>query len=89
MVYVLRRLAPKRVELAKFEDRSEPIATYNIVAGRCDCPSRVPCKHPKLVDFWKEIGEPIGCAIDEDRNYYPFIDSEFTEMRKICDAISS
>ncbi len=89
MVYVFRRLAPKRVELAKFEDRSEPIVVYNIVAGRCDCPSRVPCKHPKLLDFWMELGEPIGCAIDEDKNYYPFIDSEFTEMRKILEYVSS
>jgi len=64
--YLLRK-AKNTYELAKFEDSDSPTAVYRISNRGCSCPSgRRSCKHVKIINVWKVLGEPLGYVFDDD-----------------------
>lgn len=63
--YLLRK-GKQFYELAKFEDSSEPTAVYLFTSRGCSCPSRYRnCKHTKILNAWKQAGEPKGAVYDD------------------------
>lgn len=53
-------------ELAKFEDSDAPTALYRFTNRGCTCPAgRRGCKHTKIMDSWKALGEPAGFIFDD------------------------
>lgn len=63
--YLLRKV--KNIyELAKFEDSDFPTAVYRFSNRGCTCPaSNRSCKHVKIRDTWKALGEPSGYVFDD------------------------
>lgn len=83
MYYIPRRMAPKKIEIAKFTDRKEPEAVYTIINGNCDCPARAKsCKHTSIAAAWLNNGEMLGIVFDENLNYNLLFTDGFYE--EIC-----
>jgi hypothetical protein len=67
--YLLRKVKTT-YELAKFEDSDLPTAVYRFSNRGCSCPSGYrSCKHVKIKNTWKALGEPFGYVFDDDANH--------------------
>lgn len=74
MIYCIREVAPRHLEISGFQDYDIPEKQYDIVNKICSCPARGGCKHQKMVDRFKEAGESfVGTFYDpdEDKFYHP------------------
>lgn len=66
-VYLIRKLSHYTVEISKFTDYKEPDAVYQLTNRSCHCPAKVPnCKHKKMYEHWKSLGEPVGMWLTSD-----------------------
>lgn len=69
--YYFRAVAPRRVEIAKFEDSRYPVDVYHITNGQCDCPSwRHPCKHIAMLSEWLQQEQPEGTILESVGNRF-------------------
>lgn len=67
--YLLRK-AKLTYELAKFEDSDAPTAVYRFSNRGCTCPAgRRSCKHVKIMNTWKALGEPVGYVFDDEAKH--------------------
>jgi hypothetical protein len=67
--YLLRKVKTL-YEITKFEDSDVPTAVYSFNKRGCNCPaSRRGCKHSKIMNTWKSLGEPIGFVFDDDAKH--------------------
>ena len=64
-VYLIRKKDKYRYEMAKFEDRREPVDIYTVSARGCSCPSRVRCKHFGILEAWQGLPHPEGAVLNE------------------------
>jgi hypothetical protein len=67
--YLLRKVR-NNYELAKFEDSDAPTAVYRFSNRGCSCPaSSRNCKHVKIKNMWKTLGEPSGYVFDDEAKH--------------------
>ena len=62
--YILRKVDNK-YEAAKFADSTYPIDIYRVSGKSCSCPSFRLCKHIKILNTWRALGEPAGVVFDD------------------------
>jgi hypothetical protein len=55
LMYTVRQVGFKEYQVANFTDYAEPVAVYKVRDNRCSCPARNPCKHQKIVEFFKTL----------------------------------
>lgn len=67
MSYYFLRKVGTDVQIAKFEDYSEPVAVYVVGERGCSCPARVRvCKHAKLAKQWSKKDYFYPAVFDEN-----------------------
>lgn len=76
-----------RVKVTKFDpNRNEPIDTYYIIKGLCDCPAyRAECKHIKMLREWVKLSDPPKFYWDDELN--KFVENPFADTTLIQEAL--